>query len=88
MTETQDDKYKVLAHPLRRALLSEMKDGGRTLTYLVRQTGASPSRISNHLRLAEQAGLIRAEQQGRRRVYTLHKEGLQQVLAFLKRLAD
>ena len=88
MAKSDDDAYKALAHPLRRALLAEMTEAGRTLAYLVRQTGASPSRISNHLRLMEQARLVRARQKGRGRVYHLRKEGLQQMLAFLKGLVD
>jgi len=86
MAKNNDDVYKALAHPLRRALLTEMTAAGRTLAYFVRQTGASPSRISNHLRLMERARLVRARPKGRGRVYQLRKEGLQQMLAFLESL--
>jgi len=86
MSENEDERFKALAHPLRRALLSEMSDSGRSLAHLVRRTGASPSRISNHLRLMEQAQLVRTRKRGRGRIYQLRKEGLQQVLAFLKGL--
>ncbi|HUS81763.1 MAG TPA: metalloregulator ArsR/SmtB family transcription factor [Dehalococcoidia bacterium] len=88
MAKADDDKFKALAHPLRRALLSEMKDGDQRLAYLVRRTGASPSRISNHLKLMGQAQLVRARRTGKGRVYQLRKEGLQQVLAFLNGLID
>jgi DNA-binding transcriptional ArsR family regulator len=86
MARNDGEKYKALAHPLRRALLGEMSLTGRTLANLVQRTGAAPSRISNHLRLMEQARLVRTRQRGRRRVYSLRKEGLQQVLAFLNNL--
>jgi DNA-binding transcriptional ArsR family regulator len=86
MAKAEDEKYKALAHPLRRALLSEMSTSGRTLAYLVRRTGAAPSRVSNHLRLMEQARLVNTRQRSGGRVYSLRKEGLQQVLAFLKGL--
>jgi len=87
MAKNEDERFKALAHPLRRALLSEMSESGRTLAYLVRRTGAAPSRVSNHLRLMEQAHLVKTGQRGSRgRVYQLRKEGLQQVLAFLKGL--
>jgi len=88
MSRTDDEKYKVLAHPLRRALLSEMSETGRTLAYLVRRTSAAPSRVSNHLRLMEQARVVRARQRSGGRVYSLRKEGLQQVLAFLNGLIE
>jgi DNA-binding transcriptional ArsR family regulator len=86
MAKNDDERFKALAHPLRRALLGEMSESGRTLAYLVRRTGAAPSRVSNHLRLMEQAHLVKTHQRGRGRVYHLRKEGLQQVLAFLKSL--
>ena len=89
MATGEDDKYKALAHPLRRALLAEMTDsGGRTLSHFVRHTGASPSRIANHLRLMQRARLVRARQKGRGKVYNLEKEGLQEMLAFLKGLVE
>ncbi len=88
MPKVEDERYKALAHPLRRALLSEMSTSGRTLAYLVHRTGAAPSRISNHLRLMEQARLVKTRQRSGGRVYSLRKEGLQQVLAFLKGLVE
>lgn len=88
MAENVDDKYKALAHPLRRAMLNEMKEGGKGLAHLSRRTGASPSRASNHLSLMHSAGLIRIRRRGGRQVYSIRKEGLQQVLAFLVSLVD
>ena len=86
MVRNYDERFKALAHPLRRALLAEMSDSGRNLSHLVRKTGAPPSLISNHLRLLEQAQMIKTRPRGRGRVYQLRKEGLQPVLAFLKSL--
>jgi len=88
MSKTDNEKYKALAHPLRRALLHEMSEAGRTLAYLVQRTGAAPSRVSNHLRLMEQAHLVRTRQRSGGRVYSLKKEGLRQVLAFLNNLIE
>jgi DNA-binding transcriptional ArsR family regulator len=88
MTDIADLKYKILAHPLRRALLRTLKEGDRTLAFLARTTGASPSRTSNHLRLMEQAGLIRARKEGRRRVYSLRAESLREMADFLKLLSE
>ncbi len=65
-----------------------MRDGGHSLAYLVRRTGAAPSRISNHLRLMEEAGIIRTRKSSGGRVYSLRKEGLQQVQTFLDELLE
>jgi DNA-binding transcriptional ArsR family regulator len=86
MAKNFDERFKALAHPLRRALLTEMSDSGRNLSFLVDKTGAPPSLISNHLRMLEQAQIIKTRPRGRGRVYQLRKEGLQPVLAFLRSL--
>jgi DNA-binding transcriptional ArsR family regulator len=88
MTNAEDRKYKALAHPLRRALLSALKEKDKTLAFLARETGASPSRSANHLRLLTEAGLVRTRQQGRRRAYSLRKEGLREMTAFLRGLSE
>ncbi len=88
MTDVADLKYKILAHPLRRSLLHTLKGGDRTLSFLAQTTGASPSRTSNHLRLMEQAQLIRVRKAGRRRLYSLKSEGLREMLDFLKLLSE
>jgi hypothetical protein len=67
-------------------LLVEMRDAGHTLAYLVRRTGAAPSRVSNHQRFMEEAGVIRTRQGSGGRIYSLKKEGLQQVQTFLEGL--
>jgi ArsR family transcriptional regulator len=88
MTNAEDRRYKALAHPLRRALLSALKEEDRTLAFLARETGASPSRNANHLRLMTEAGLVRTRQQGRRRAYSLRREGLREMAAFLRGLSE
>ena len=88
MTEIEDNRFKALAHPLRRVLLSELKDAPKPLIHLVWRTGASPSRISNHLKLMEEAHLVVARKQGRRRVYALNRKGLLDPLAYLKSLTE
>jgi DNA-binding transcriptional ArsR family regulator len=88
MTNAEDRRYKALAHPLRRALLSALNEGDRTLAFLATETGASPSRNANHLRLMTEAGLVRTRQQGRRRAYSLRREGLREMAAFLRGLSE
>jgi DNA-binding transcriptional ArsR family regulator len=86
MPNLEDEQYKMLAHPLRRALLKEMKDDSRSLAYLARQTKASQSRIANHLSLMERAEIITVRKETRRRVYALRKDSLTGVSAFVESL--
>jgi DNA-binding transcriptional ArsR family regulator len=88
MTNAEDLRYKALAHPLRRAFLRTMKQADRTLAFLARETGVSPSRAANHLRLMTEAGLVRARKQGRRRVYSLRREALREMADFLRELGE
>ena len=86
MPNLEDEQYKMLAHPLRRALLKEMKNNSRSLAYLAHQTGASQSRIANHLSLMKRAEIITIRKEARRRVYALRKDSLTGILAFVESL--
>jgi DNA-binding transcriptional ArsR family regulator len=88
MANVEDPRYKALAHPLRRALLRALKEADAPLLLLTRETGASPSRTANHLRLLLEAGLVGARRQGRRRLYSLRRRALREMADFLRRLSD
>ena len=42
--------------------------------------------VSRHLRLLKEAGLVREEPVGTRRIYRLHDEGIQAVRTYLERV--
>ena len=42
--------------------------------------------VSRHLRLLKEAGLVREEPVGTRRIYRLHDEGIEAVRAYLERV--
>lgn len=68
-SETRDDAvFKALAHPRRRLLLDELKDGPRT-TGMLCETFADMDRctVMLHLKVLEEAGLVVAERRGRER---------------------
>ena len=67
-----------LAHPARRQILLTMKLRGGSMTageIAGRFRHAWPT-TTRHLRVLEDAGLLRHEKQGRTRVYTLDRERL------------
>jgi DNA-binding transcriptional ArsR family regulator len=68
-SETRDDAvFKALAHPRRRLLLDELKDGPRTTGMLCETfTDMDRCTVMLHLKVLEEAGLVVAERKGRER---------------------
>jgi DNA-binding transcriptional ArsR family regulator len=68
-SETKDDAiFKALAHPRRRLILDELKEGPRT-TGMLCEAFADMDRctVMQHLKVLEDAGLVVAERKGRER---------------------
>lgn len=68
-SETQDDRiFKALAHPRRRLMLDELKDGPKTTGALC-DAFADMDRctVMQHLKVLEEAGLVVAKREGRER---------------------
>jgi DNA-binding transcriptional ArsR family regulator len=75
--------FEALADPHRRAILSILGDGGRSVGEVASQLPISRPAVSRHLRLLKEAGLVVEEPHGTRRVYRLHDAGVAEVQAFL-----
>ena len=58
------DRFKVLSDPLRLALLHLLKQGERTVSTLVEETGASQANVSKHLQILRRAGLVERRKEG------------------------
>ena len=68
-TETRDDLvFKALAHPRRRTMLDELKDGPKTTGMLCETfSGMDRCTVMQHLKVLEEAGLVVAKREGRER---------------------
>jgi DNA-binding transcriptional ArsR family regulator len=62
---TLDHTFGALADPTRRSILASLTAGDRCVTDLARPFAMSLPAISKHLRVLEQAGLVRRERHGR-----------------------
>jgi DNA-binding transcriptional ArsR family regulator len=63
---TLDRTFAALAHPTRRAILSRLaSDGSASVSELAEPFDVSLMAISKHLKVMEEAGLIRREKDGR-----------------------
>ncbi len=60
-----DAVFAALAHPIRRAIIEQLAGGDATVSELAKPHDVSLPAISKHLRVLEDAGLIRVEPEGR-----------------------
>lgn len=75
--------FLALADPTRRAILAQIADGGLSVNALVAANHLSQPGISKHLKVLEEAGLIRRERVARTRPVHLAPEGLMRAGAWI-----
>lgn len=73
---TQNLIYKVVTSNIRRAMLVELKDRDLYPEDLVLIFDLSPSAITKHLKILEQAGFISRHRQGRHILCRLKPQGI------------
>jgi ArsR family transcriptional regulator len=78
---------KALADPLRLDLVQALSGGERCVCDLVADLNLAQSRLSFHLKVMREAGLIEAREQGRWVYYRLRAGALEQLQAWLGELA-
>lgn len=70
-TSIEDDLFLAIAHPIRRAVLKELRNKETPATQLASQFDVSPSALSQHLKALKDAGLVLEHRSGRQRIYSL-----------------
>jgi|SRR6478736_1834380 len=74
-----------LANPTRAALLAKLESGPKTVGELASGMAVSRPAVSQHLRVLEQAHLVKEEFQGRRHLYEIDHAGLLVLRSWLDR---
>ena len=82
----EQDPFEALGDANRRAILSLLGQGSRSVQEIAGALPISRPAVSRHLRLLKEAGLVVEEPQGTRRIYRLHEEGLSAVQSYLERV--
>jgi DNA-binding transcriptional ArsR family regulator len=77
--DLQADLFLAIAHPIRRAVLDELKASERPATQLAAEFDVTPSALSQHLKALRDAGLVSERREGRQRIYTLCPARLREV---------
>jgi DNA-binding transcriptional ArsR family regulator len=77
-----------LGDPTRRAVLDLVGGGERAVGEIARRLPVSRPAVSQHLRVLKDARLVRARQEGNRRLYQVDPRGLEELRAYLERHWD
>lgn len=83
MSDALSRTFLALGDPTRRAILAQIADGALSVNDLVAANHLSQPGISKHLKVLEDAGLIRRERVARTRPVHLEPEGLKRAGAWI-----
>lgn len=86
VTGAAPDPFAALGDPNRRRIVELLAAGARSVGELAGEMPISRPAVSRHLRLLKDAGLVREDAEGTRRIYRLHGEGAVAVEAFLRQM--
>ena len=82
------DVFVAVTDPARRKVMTALAQGDLSAGEVAALFPISRPAVSRHLRVLREAGLVRDELVGRRRVYRLHLDGLAPVTAWLTTLTS
>jgi DNA-binding transcriptional ArsR family regulator len=82
-SQRRDEVFRALADPTRRAMLEQLLAGEISAGELAEPYEMSQPASSRHLKVLLDAGLVRASQRGRQRVYRLHAAPLREVFDWI-----
>lgn len=83
-----DGVFHALADPTRRAMVHELASGERTVSELAAPHAMSLAAASKHVRVLEQAGLLRRAIEGRVHRCSLERQPLTQAISWLRTYSD
>lgn len=73
---TYHSLVQALAVPTRQIILETLRDGPLPVGQLARGLPVSRPAVSQHLKVLKEAGLVRDQQVGSRRIYSIDPDGL------------
>ena len=80
--------FHALSEPTRLQILEHLKDGEQCVCDLTEAFQTGQSRLSFHLRVLKEAGLINDRPEGRWMYYSLNAEGIKELESFVKMLQE
>lgn len=84
--ERMADTLKVIAHPVRIAILGLLEDGSRlTVTEIYQKLDIEQAPASHHLGLLKSRGLLKSQREGKSNFYYVDSEAISEVMCCFKR---
>ena len=83
-----DAALAALSDPTRRRVFERLKHGGRAVGEIAKGLPVSRPAVSQHLKVLKEAGLVREERDGTRRIYEIDPKGLGQLRRWLDQFWD
>jgi len=80
--------FHALSEPTRLQILEQLKGGEQCVCELTEAFSTGQSRLSFHLRVLKEAGLINDRPEGRWIYYSLNVEGIKELASFVDALQD
>ena len=80
-----EEVLTALADPTRRSILESLRAAPRTVGELAAHQPVTRPAVSQHLKVLEGARLVRVEPRGNRRVYSVRRDGLDELRRYLER---
>ena len=77
-----------LSDPTRRRVFERLRHGGRAVGEIAKGLPVSRPAVSQHLKILKEAGLVREERDGTRRIYEIDPKGLGQLRRWLDQFWD
>ncbi len=88
MVANQDNGFKALGDPTRRAIFELLADGPRAVGDVAGDLPVSRPAVSQHLAVLKEAGLVVDRQDGTRRLYQLDPNGVAAMRTYFDRFWD
>jgi len=70
------ERFRLLAEPMRLRILHTLRDGELTVTDITKELEISQPNASKHLRILQDAGLLRRDQRGNSVYYSIADESI------------
>jgi DNA-binding transcriptional ArsR family regulator len=77
-----------LADPTRRRVFERLRAGGKPVSQIAQGLPVSRPAVSQHLKVLKEAGLVREQRDGTRRIYEIDPKGLGQLRRWLDQFWD
>jgi DNA-binding transcriptional ArsR family regulator len=79
---------QALADPTRRVIFERLRHGPQAVGILAEGLSVTRPAVSQHLKVLQGAGLVRARREGVRRIYSVEIEGLRELRRYLDHFWD